>query len=276
MNEASLVRLRDGLSWLAAAFCLCLGLALADGFVDSSRTGPNMVSLLPGETADLSGPLPADMRHASDLVFAVDHPGIAVAVTGQEAAGVFGDRVWRATVSAAPDAAPATGTVIVREPGGDANTPEQAFIVRIFADKASLDEATNSRIRHLFGVSPMAVAGGCALGAALSGVAVFMFSRRLAALRAVRGNAVVFMTKKTPDGLLISFGLGADHGLAPGSRVAVHDAAGRPVATATVVRCAPDEAAALVTGEKRVLPGSIVTRFLKEGAREEGARGETL
>ncbi|MFU2210700.1 hypothetical protein [Solidesulfovibrio sp. C21] len=276
MSEASLVHLRDGLGWLAVAFCLCVGLALADGFVDNSRTGANMVFLLPGETARLSGPLPADVRQASDLVFAVDHPGIAVAVTGQEAGGFWGGRMWRATVSAAPDAAPETGSVIVREPGTDANRPDQVFIIRVFADKASLDDATNSRIRHLFGVSPLFMGGWCMLGAAFAGVAVFLLSRRLATIRAVRGKAVVFMTKKTADGLLICFGLGADHGLAPGSPVAVYNAAGMPVATATVVRCAPEEATALVTGEKRVLPGHIVTKPAKEGKRGEDARGETL
>lgn len=276
MSEASLVRLRDGLGWLAVAFCLCVGLALADGFVDNSRTGTNMVFLLPGETARLSGPLPADVGRASDLVFAVDHPGITVAVTGQEAGGFGGGRMWRATVSAAPDAAPETGTVIVREPGTDANRPDQAFIIRVFADKASLDDATNSRIRHLFGVSPLLLTGWGMLGAALSGVAVFLLSRRLATIRAVRGKAVVFMTKKTPDGLLVCFGLGSDHGLAPGSHVAVHDAAGTHVAMATVVRCAPEEASALVTDEKRVLPGSFVTKPVKGGKRGEGARGETL
>lgn len=271
MTELSLVRWRDGVGWLAAAFCLCVGLALADSFIDTSRTGPNMVFLLPGETARLSGPLPADVRRASDLVFAVDHPGISVAVTGQETRGFFGGRMWRALVSAAQEAVPETGTVIVREPGADANLPDQAFIIRIFADQDALDDATNSRIRHLFGVSPVVMAVCCVFGAALSGVAVFMLSRRLGALRADRGKAVVFMTKKTPDGLVISFGLGADNGLEPGSSVAVHDVTGAPVAMATVVQCAPDEAAALVTDDGRVIPGNIVTKSVKERAR-----GETL
>ena len=82
----------------------------------------------------------------------------------------------------------ASGPVIVREPGTDANRPDQAFIIRVFADKASLDEATNSRIRHLFGVSPLFLAGWCMLGAALAGVPVFLLSRRLATIRAVRGK----------------------------------------------------------------------------------------
>jgi hypothetical protein len=260
VSEAGLARLRATLGWLAAAFCLCAGLALVDSFIDSARTGPNSFSLLPGGTEHLSGPLPQGVGDAASLRVASDHPGLTLAVVTQKQGFWFGNPMWLATVAAASDAAPGLYSVTVYAPERAGAAPVQAFFIQVFPDKDAQDAASHSRIRQLFGVPPLAAAGASAFCAVLAGLGVYFASRRLEALWGLAGKAVVYMCKKTPDGQLISFGLGTDHGLAPGASVAVRDASGLPVATATVVRCGAADAAALVAGENRVALGSIVSR----------------
>jgi hypothetical protein len=258
MSEAGLARLRGLLGWLAAACCLCAGLCLADGFIDSFRTGPNTFSILPGGTESLTAPLPAQAADASAMRTTIDHPGLSLEVATQTQGFWLGNRMWQGRVRAADDVKPGTATVVLRAPDGDAATA-QVFILQVFSDASSRDAASNSRIVRLTGQSPLAAAAVCFIAALVVGFFVFLTSRRLEALWTREGKAVVYMTKKTPEGLLISFGLGTDQGLSPGASVSVRDASGLPVATASVVRCASDDASALVMGEGKVELGSIVS-----------------
>jgi len=260
MTESRLLRLRGILGWLATACCLCAGLALADSFIDSMRTGPTTFAILPGGTESLSGPLPPDVADASAMRATIDHPGLSLEITTQSQGFWMGNRMWLARIRAADDAAPGTAAIVLRSPEADAAAPAQAFVIRIFPDQASLDAASNSRIKQFFSVRPLAVAIGGAVAAILVGLCVYLTSRRLEAIWRREGKAVVYMTKKTPDGLLISFELGTEHGLSPGSSVAVHDESGLPVAVASVVRCSGADAAALVVGEGKVGLGNIVRR----------------
>lgn len=258
MNERRLLRLRSLLGWAATAMCLCAGLALADSFLDSSRTGPNTYDLLPGGVENLSGTLPPDVDDPTTLRVTIDHPGLFFDFTTTARGHWLGNRLWQGRVRAGADAAPGTASLTLRAPGDDASGRMQAFTIRIFPDMAALDAASNSSIRRLFGFSPAAATVYCVIAAALAGLLVYMVSSRLEALWTRQGKAVVYMTKKTPDGLLISFGLGARQGLSPGASVSVSDESGLPVAVASVVRCSVGDAVALVVGEGRVGLGNIV------------------
>jgi hypothetical protein len=260
MTETGLLRLRGVLGWLATACCLCAGLGLADSFIDSIHTGPNTFKILAGGTENLSGPLPPEASGASDMRPTLDHPGLSVAITTQAQGFWLGNRMWLALVKADPDVAPGTATIILRGPQDDAASPPQIFTLLVYPDQAALDAASHSRIRRYFGIAPLTAAAGGAVAAVLVGCCVFLTSRRLEAIWKREGKAVVYMTKKTPDGLLISFGLGTEHGLATGAAVAVHDESGLPVAMASVVRCSAADAAALVVGDGKVALGNIVSR----------------
>lgn len=259
MNEHGLLRLRAVLGWIAAAFCLCAATALADSFVNSFRTGPNTFSIILGGEESLSGPLPVEAPDASSMVVSIDHPGLTFDVTTQTQGFWMGNRMWQGVLKATPEAKPGLATVILRSPGGDTAAPVQPFFINIYADQAALNAASNSNSVRLLGLSPMTVAAYCLILASLAGLCVYLTSRRLEAIWTKLGKAVVYMTKKTPDGLLISFGLGTDQGLSTGASVAVHDESGLPVAMASVVRCSPADAAALVLGDGKVALGSIVS-----------------
>lgn len=265
MTERRLQRLREALGWLAAAFCLCAALALADSFVDSMRTGPTTFSLVPGGTENLSGPLPPDAPDAASMLVAIDHPGLVLDITTQTQGFWMGNRMWQGTLRADPGIAPGTATVSLRAPG-ETPGPVQTFTIRIFPDQDALKAASNSTIIRLAGISPLLIAAGCTIAAALVGLFVFLASRRLESLWARQGKAVVYMTKKTPDGLLISFGLGTEHGFSTGATITVSDESGLPVATASVVRCSNGDAAALVLGEGKVTLGNVV-RLVPAGTR---------
>ncbi|EHJ48358.1 hypothetical protein DFW101_2354 [Solidesulfovibrio carbinoliphilus subsp. oakridgensis] len=260
MTEQRLLRTRSLLGWLATLCCLCAGLALADSFVNSMHTGPNTFSILAGGTENLSGPMPPDASDASAMRATTDHPGLSLELSTQAQGFWLGNRMWLALVKAAPDVSPGTATITLRGPSGDTAAPAQIFTLLVFPDQAALNAASHSRIRRAFGLPPLAVAAGGLVAAMLVGFCVFLTSRRVEAIWKREGKAVVYMTKKTPDGLLISFGLGTEHGLATGAAVAVHDESGLPVAVASVVRCSGADAAALVVGDGKVALGNIVSR----------------
>ncbi|MHC1712722.1 MAG: hypothetical protein AB9872_11300 [Solidesulfovibrio sp.] len=151
MSERGLLRLRGVLGWLATACCLCAGLALADGFIDSFRTGPNTFSLLPGGSESLASPLPVNAADASSMLVAIDHPGLTLKVITQSQGFWMGNRMWQGQVQAAADAKPGTATVTLRAPGDDGSGPAQLFTLQIFPDQDALNAASNSHIRRATG-----------------------------------------------------------------------------------------------------------------------------
>ena len=258
MNERRLLRLRELLGWLAAACCLGAGLALADSFLASALSGPSSCDILPGGVERLSGPLPPGVDDGSALRATLDHPGLSFEPVATARGFWLGNRLWQGRLLAAADIGPGTATLRLRPPDGTVPDREQTFTIRIFSDADARNAASNSRIKQLLGLSPLVAAALCGVAAAVAGLLVYLASCRLEALWVREGKAVVYMTNKTPQGQLISFGLGARQGLAPGARVAVSDESGLPVAMASVVRCSPGDAVALVVGEERVSLGNIV------------------
>jgi hypothetical protein len=258
MSEARLLRWRGLVGWLTTVLCLGAVLSLVDSFVASFRTGPVTSSMLAGGEESLSGPMPPGAADAASLIIAIDHPGLRLDVTTEAHGFWFGNRLWQGQVRAAPDTAPGTATVSVAGPDDPPDKPAQRFTLHVFADQQALDAASPSRIRRLAGLPPLAVAAGFLLLAILPGTLVFFISHQVEALRAREGRAEIYKTRKTPDGLVVTFGLGSDHGLASGASVTVRDQAGHTTAVATVQRCAAAESDALVTGDGQATCGAMV------------------
>ncbi len=258
MSEARLVRLRTILGWITAACCLCAAAALIDGFAASARTGPNTYAVLAGGTESLSGPLPPEASDASVMTVVADNPAVSIDVTTQFSGFWLGGRMWRAQVRVAPEAPAGLATVTVRGRDDKSPAPAQTFLLHLFPDRKSLQAASPSLIRRAAGLPPYGAAAGFFVLALAAGGSVYLVSRRLEAIWNSQGKAVVYMTKKTPEGLVISFGLGADQGLTLGAPVTVQDDTGLTVALGTVVRCSKTDAAALVAGQGKVELGHLV------------------
>jgi hypothetical protein len=262
-EEARLLRRRSLVGWLATALCLTAVLSLADSFVDSFRTGPVTFSMLVGGQESLSGPLPRGATDAGSIAVAIDHPGLRLEITTEGQGFWFGNRMWQGTLYSAPDTSPGTANITLRGPEDPTDQPPpQAFVMHIFPNQQALNAASHSRLRRLSGLSPMGVAGGCLLFAFIPGTLVFFLSRRIEALRTQEGRAEIYKTKKTPEGLVCTFGLGSRQGLALGDRVTVRVRDGQTV-TAQVVRVVSTEADALIDGPGQATCGDFV-RITKE------------
>lgn len=260
MSEARLLRLRGLIGWLTMALCLSAVLCLVDSFVDSFHTGPTTFSMLAGGQENLTGPMPKDAEKAEDLHFAVSRPDVRLTITTETQGFWFGNRMWRCSVQAAPDAAPGSAIVTLRGPDDPADKPAQTFTLHIFSDQRALDAASFSRVRRLSGLSPMPLAGVCVLLALAPGTWVFFLSRRIETLRAREGRAEIYKLTRTPDGLHVTFGLGSSHGLTVGELMTVRDKTGAAVARAKVVRCASAEADALLLDQGQAACGDIISR----------------
>jgi hypothetical protein len=260
MSEARLLRLRGLVGWLATLLCLGALLSLADSFVDSFRTGPDTFSMLVGGQESLSGPMPKGADKAESLTIAIDRPGLRLDVTTEAQGFWFGNRMWQGKAQAPPDATPGTFIATLRGPADPPDKPAQTFTLHVYADQRSLDAAAYSRIRRWLGMPPMLLAAICIVLALIPGTCVFFLSRKVEALREREGRAEIYKLKKTPEGLQVTFGLGAKHGLREGEAMTVRDRKGLVVASAKVVRCAATESDALVTGEGDATCGDMISR----------------
>lgn len=260
-QETKLLRWRGLLGWLATLLCLSAVLSLADSFVDSFRTGPVTFSILAGGQESLSGLLPKGATDADSLRVTIDRPqGLRLDISTTESQGFwFGNRMWQGVLHAAPDTPPGTVNITLRGPEEPTEKdPAQTFVIHIFSDQAALDAASHSRVRRLLGLPPMAVAGVCLVLAFIPGTLVFLLSRKVEAIRAAEGRAEIYKTKKTPDGLVCTFGLGSRHGLALDQEVTVRGRDGLPV-TGKLVRVTETESDALLPGQDAATCGDFVT-----------------
>lgn len=269
MSEAGLAWLRAVLGWFAAALCLCAVAALVDGFIASARTDPDSLSLLSGGMEPLTGPVPPGGPDAPELSISSDNPGVTLTVTAQFTGYWLGGRMWRGELRVAPGTPPGQATVTLRDPTDVSPGPPRSYHIKIFANQAAMHAASPSLITHLVGWPPFGMAGAIFVVVLALGGGVYLISHRMDSLWRAQGKAVVYMTSKTSDGQLISFGLGSSHGLEPGTTVTVRDATGLEVALASVVRCTATDAAALVEGDEKVELGSCV--FL--GSSDTPAQG---
>ena len=104
------------------------------------------------------------------------------------------------------------------------------------------------------------MAAGCLPGILLAFGAVYWLSGRREALLEATGQAEVYQVTKGDGGYEIRFGLGTVHGMSPGARVAIYNAAGRQVGTGTVEVCNQKVSVALVTGDQEIKAGYLVSR----------------
>ena len=268
--EAGLVRRQTVLGRLAAVCCLGAALALGDGLIAGAGDAARPIALTAGDTVRLTGPLPAGVTSPNELTGITDAPGLSFRATGLFADFWLGRPMWRGRLRAEARAAPGTTVLTLTGPTGQA----QRLPVRIFADQAALDAAAPSRVRRLTGRSPFGVAAFLFGWAVLAGLGVARTGHRLEAVWREQGMAAVYRTRTTARGQRIAFGLGSDQGVHPGATVCIRAADGRPLATATVIRCTAGDAVALVSEGHTVRPWSRV-RYAPTGTADRDAVNRT-
>ena len=79
---------------------------------------------------------------------------------------------------------------------------------------------------------------------------------------AATGQAEVYQVTWGDGGYEIRFGLGTEHGMSPGARVAIYDEAGQQVGTGTVEVCNQKISVAQATSDQPIKAGYLVSRAL--------------
>jgi hypothetical protein len=217
--------------------------AVLDSCVARLRAPLFTVHLLPGASELVEGQVDHDFKNLSLLRAETSHASVQLIIERFQPGFWLGGNMWVGAISAAPDANPGTYDLRVFAP--HRTPPMAAFQTIVYPDYAALRRSFLSVMRRHFDIVPGTVALVClpALGLMLG--FFFLLGRRIERLLANQGRAEVFLTKTTPDGIELYFGLGRRHGAAPGMRVDICAENGQPICAAVLRQVDTDNAMAL-------------------------------
>jgi hypothetical protein len=260
MDLEQVNRWRDLASKIATAFCVIAMLVLVDGLLVHFREPANLVKILPGDVTAINGELTDEARDLQDLTFVSSSDRLTVNFEAIHKGYFLGGDMWRGRLIVAPDISPGEYSLAVLPKRTASPRKAPAFRILVFADAASLQQNSTSVVRRWFGISAFQVAAGCLPGILLAFGAVYVLAGRREALLAAAGQAEVYRVTRVDGGCEIRFGLGTAHGISPGARVAIYDAAGRQVGTGTVEVCNQKVSVAQATSDQPIQAGYLVSR----------------
>lgn len=240
-------------------FLLAALLAVLDGLVARLREPVNVFQVLPGETVEVNGPLPEQIRRPEELTWVSDTPGLAVDLEEVHAGYFWGGNLWRGRLQVSPGLAPGRYSLFIRPKDYPPEKKGYELRVVVHPDPASRQRASFSLLRRLTGLPPFMAAAAALPFIALWAVAVWLLSRRIAELQALAGVAEIYHVAQEQDGFLVTFGLGARHGLREGDEVRILNPAGQPVGTATVTRVSDQDAVGRGTLPGEIRPGYLIS-----------------
>jgi len=260
MDLRQVTRWRDLASKIAAACCVIALLALLDGLLVHFREPANLIKVLPGTSLEINGELTDEARQVEDLTFTSNSNQLTVTFEALHKGYFLGGDMWRGRLNVGPDIPPGEYNLSVLPRRSASSRKAPAFRILVFADAASLQLSSTSVVRRWFAVSAFAVAAGCLPGILLAFGAVYLLSGRREALLAASGQAEVYQVTRGDADYEIRFGLGANHGMSPGARVAIYDARGQQVGTGTVEICNQKISVARAASDQPIKAGYLVSR----------------
>jgi hypothetical protein len=242
-----------------SALCFLLFfLAVVDAVVARFREPPQVFHVLAGARVEVNGLLEDPGTEINDLAIAGADGYLEMRWQGIHQGFWLGGRMWRGVLLVSPATPPGDYRVAVSaRPSGKVSA---LFDISVHADAASQRRSFKSIIARASGVAPGWVAVGLfPLGLLGMGV-VLLLSRRCEALLAAEGSAEVYWAKEGDGGWQVAFGLGARHGLGPGSRLRLLDDRRQAVGWVDVTEVREDDAIGVALGTGPVHPGFVVTR----------------
>lgn len=271
MNERTAASARNAASRLGGLCMAIIVLCLIDGLTSQLRQEFNTFDLLAGEALTINGPMPPETTQLSELI--IEGATDAVTVRPEEIYKGFwmGGVMWKGEARAAGTAAAGRYTVTVRAANEEKPNPALTFTFRVFADAPSLRANAAAYAVRYVGFHPYALAAGLLPLAILCGLTVFFLAKKMERDMAARGKAEIYMIKRSPEGLQISFGLGRDHGVEPGATVCIHNEAGLTVGRALVTGSTETDSTAVLTGDGLAELGNLVSQEAA-APREDAAR----
>jgi hypothetical protein len=260
MDLGQVNRRRDLASKIATAFCVIAFLAMIDGLLVHFREPANLIKVLPTASVEINGELTDEAHQVADLTFTSDSDQLKVIFEAIHKGYFLGGDMWRGRLIVGPGISPGEYSLAVLPKRAASSRKAPAFRILVFPEALSLQKNSASAVRRWFGVSAFVVAAGCLPGILLAFAAVYWLSGRREALLAATGRAEIYQVTGGDGGCEIRFGLGTVHGISPGTRVAIYDAMGQQVGTATVEVCNQKVSVAQATSDQPIKAGYLVSR----------------
>jgi len=261
MNISDCKNARRISGWLASALLFAALACLADGLAAGFKGEQRDLQGTPGMSLPVTSPLPAGAATLAEM--AVQGGDDLVTLTPESVFSGFwlGGVMWRGTVNIAVDAAPGTRVFTLVGASTDPLAPAArplTISVTVHADEAAMQQASPSAVMRATGIHPFSVSVGLLLLAVPFGVAGYLASRAIERILAQNGQAVVYLAKPDPEGMVIAFSMGTRQGLNAGMRVPIFDARGVQAGEAVVGACEQDDCSA------RLVSGSCELGFMVE------------
>ena len=210
---------------LCGTLIICLTLALAvDGMIAGGRKDPKQHELLPGQSLNLTDPLPRGAERLEDLSLRSSSPIISLKLLETFSGFWLGGTLWWAEAGI-PATAPA-GTYDVTmyyAQNGTETTPRQAYRLRVHPNAQALQAAALSLSERTFGVSPYLLAACLLPLALLPMLACLALSRNIGRALQAEGYAEIFRAMASPEGQRIFFSQVSPTPPQPGDAVDVLD-----------------------------------------------------
>lgn len=260
MHLEQVNRWRDRASKIGAALCVIALLSMVDGLLVHFREPANVVKVLPGASLEINGELTDEAHRVEELTYMSSSDQLQITLEAIHKGYFLGGDMWRGRLLVGPHLAPGEYSLTVLPKHTSSPRKAPAFRVLVFPDAHSLQQNSTSLIRRTFGTSPFGVAAGCLPGILLAFGVVFLLSGKREKLLAAAGQAEVYRVIRGDGELEIRFALGTSQGMSPGARVAIYNAEGRQVGTATVEVSNPTDSAARATTDQEIKVGYLVCR----------------
>jgi hypothetical protein len=260
MELGQIDRRRDLASKIGAALCVIALLGLMDGLLVAFREPANLVKILPGMSVELNGELTDEAQDVEDLTFTGSSDQIKVTFEAIHKGYFLGGDMWRGRLAVSPGIAPGEYSLAVLPKRTISPRKAPAFRVIVFPDALSLQKSSTSIVRRWFGISAFWVSAGCLPGILLAFGAVFLLSGKRDGLLAAAGKAEIYQVRRGDEGYEIRFGLGTAHGMSPGTKIVIGNAAGNQVGTGTVELANETTSVALATTDQEIKVGDLVSR----------------
>lgn len=238
---------------------ICLSLLLAlDGMIAGGRKNPRLIETLPGDSLNLTDPMPRGTEKLEELTLRVSPPGVTVTMQETFSGFWLGGVLWRAQADIPADAAPGDYGLAMYLHNGTEATPPQRFVVRVYPDAAARQAQALSLVQRTLGISPYLMAACVLPLALLPMLACLALSRRITQSLRQQGLSEVFRAMATPEGQRISFTRLSEAPLAEGTEVQVLDERGeRLLGRAVVAANVRRDAEALMQEGVSVRPGVL-------------------
>jgi hypothetical protein len=256
-------RLRAWFGKLGAILCLALFLALLDGLIFQFRQPYNILTVFPGTTQAVDGPLPEQVETLEDLRYTSSSPYFELAFLEVMKGFWMGGGRWRGELTVSSEAPP--GEYRLEVTGKEAS-PENVgtdFSITVYQDLESFRQETKSMAWRHLGHSPWRVALYILPFVVLSlGIIIFL-TRRMDTLMAQGGRAELYQVIKREGDYLVAFALGTANGIGPGTSLYLLDDEGRLLGMVEVEESTLTDSLGVARVDAPVLPGYFVSRQLQ-------------